>query len=307
MILELLDVYHFDSSVHSPFLESDNKKSFRFLSIMKWESRKGWDVLLRAYFDEFRQNDRDKVSLYILTRLDDKAKDKYEKFLEEYQAFAGINDTSLLPSVKILDTLVPFTKLPSVYKSADCFVLPSHGEGWGLPLIEAMSMGLPTIGTNWSGTTGFMNNQNSLLVEVTGMEPAPLEGHSWATPDPVLLRQHMRTAFENGPEIIAMAERARKDVERYFSLEAVAEIAIQKLREIQPHLLEVRQSKQALKLQEDSSRHSSSSSIPPTWYSANPPSWSTNSWSSGSSTGQEFLDKDGKKKYKIKIINSSSK
>lgn len=39
--------------------------------------------------------------------------------------------------------------MPSLYKAADAFVLPSRGEGWGIPYMEAMAMGLPTIGTNW--------------------------------------------------------------------------------------------------------------------------------------------------------------
>jgi len=38
---------------------------FKFLSVFKWEARKGWDVLLRAYFEEFQQSDP--VCLYIRT------------------------------------------------------------------------------------------------------------------------------------------------------------------------------------------------------------------------------------------------
>lgn len=51
--------------------------------------------------------------------------------------------------------------LPSLYRSASAFVLPSHGEGWGRPHVEAMSMGLPLIATNWSGPTAFMTEMNS--------------------------------------------------------------------------------------------------------------------------------------------------
>ncbi len=36
--------------------------------------------------------------------------------------------------------------LPSVYRTMDCFVLPTRGEGWGRPIVEAMAMGLPVIG-----------------------------------------------------------------------------------------------------------------------------------------------------------------
>jgi len=40
------------------------------------------------------------------------------------------------------------TDMPRLYKSVDAFVLPSRGEGWGRPHTEAMSMGLPVIGTH---------------------------------------------------------------------------------------------------------------------------------------------------------------
>lgn len=36
--------------------------------------------------------------------------------------------------------------MPRLYKAADAFVLPSRGEGWGRPHVEAMSMALPVIG-----------------------------------------------------------------------------------------------------------------------------------------------------------------
>ena len=38
------------------------------------------------------------------------------------------------------------------YAGADAFVLPTHGEGWGRPAVEAMAMALPSVVTNWSGT-----------------------------------------------------------------------------------------------------------------------------------------------------------
>jgi glycosyltransferase involved in cell wall biosynthesis len=30
--------------------------------------------------------------------------------------------------------------MPRLYASCDAFVLPTRGEGWGLPLLEAMTM-----------------------------------------------------------------------------------------------------------------------------------------------------------------------
>lgn len=39
---------------------------YRFLSVFKWEKRKGWDILLPAYVSEFRFEPN--VELHILTK-----------------------------------------------------------------------------------------------------------------------------------------------------------------------------------------------------------------------------------------------
>ena len=49
---------HTTSPLPLPVLASDwalrlGGKPFRFLAVFKWELRKGWDALLRAYFAEF--------------------------------------------------------------------------------------------------------------------------------------------------------------------------------------------------------------------------------------------------------------
>jgi hypothetical protein len=46
-------------------------------------------------------------------------------------AFISIADKTLssLASLTILETQLPYPKLPNLYKSVDAFVLTSHGEG----------------------------------------------------------------------------------------------------------------------------------------------------------------------------------
>lgn len=61
---------------------------------------------------------------------------------------------------------------PKLFRTADAFVLPTHGEAWGRPLAEAMFMEMPTIATQWSGQLEFMNDDNSFLVPPSGLEPA---------------------------------------------------------------------------------------------------------------------------------------
>ena len=55
-----------------------------------------------------------------------------------------------------LNQEVPTYQLGVLYRSSDCFVLPTRGEGWGLPIIEAMACGVPVIATSWSAQCDFM-------------------------------------------------------------------------------------------------------------------------------------------------------
>jgi len=64
--------------------------------------------------------------------------------------------------------VVPNHELPNILADADVFVLPSSGEGHPKALLEAMSCGLPCVGTNVLGIREVVHHmENGLLCEVT--------------------------------------------------------------------------------------------------------------------------------------------
>ena len=113
-------------------------------------------MLLKAYFDEFTS--ADDVSLHILTHGYHSTKSEAVAVAEFVEAQGY--DRSKLPRIQLISRHIPTSDLPRLYKACDAFVLPSRGEGWGRPHVEAMSMGLPLISTNWSGPTEFMTINN---------------------------------------------------------------------------------------------------------------------------------------------------
>ena len=137
-------------------LKKEEVGTFVFLSVFKFETRKGWQDLVTAFFLEFKPED--KVTLLLRTSLDDANERRFADFCE-----ALCSDHSLPPSC-LLDPdhqnarrlrimpRVPEHRYPEMYRAADSFVLASHGEGWGRPMMEAMAMELPSIATNYSGT-----------------------------------------------------------------------------------------------------------------------------------------------------------
>ena len=73
----------------------------------------------------------------------------------------GRDDGQLPPTLHFYegatdDTVLPPAEYAALFRVADCFVLPTHGEGWCRPCMEAMAAGLPAIVTGWSGHTDFM-------------------------------------------------------------------------------------------------------------------------------------------------------
>jgi glycosyltransferase involved in cell wall biosynthesis len=117
--------------------------------------------------------------------------------------------------------------MPRLYAAMDAMVLPTHGEGWGLPLMEAMASGLPTIATNWSGHLEYMNEHNSILIPLAGFVPAQGKdfevGQMWATVDEIEVRKAMRWVVQHRTEAKKLGIEARKYILKNFGVKAVTE------------------------------------------------------------------------------------
>jgi glycosyltransferase involved in cell wall biosynthesis len=59
-----------------------------------------------------------------------------------------------------------------VMSQADCGVFPARAEGWNLEALEMLACGKQVIATNYSGHTEFLNEENSLLVDISELEDA---------------------------------------------------------------------------------------------------------------------------------------
>ena len=220
--------------VLGPPLRGGGVRSTKFLSVFKWEARKAPEVLLSAYLDAFTAEDD--VALFLRCDLyhetaaetatgTDLVAARIEAFAEARRRDNGAT-TKTSPRVYALPR-VPETELPSAYAAADAFVLPSRGEGWGRPHVEAMSLGLPVIATNWSGPTAFMTRQNAypLAVEnelVALPEDSHFKTHRWAQPSEDHLRSLLKHVHAFPEEARRKGKQAAADVRRRFAPETVA-------------------------------------------------------------------------------------
>ncbi|UFJ42517.1 glycosyltransferase family 4 protein [Brevibacillus humidisoli] len=195
-----------------------------FLSNFEWVIRKGYDLLLQAYLEEFSQSDP--VALVIKTyegsHFDPSGKKMRAVWKEMIQRY-GIRRPPLLEW--ITDGIAD-EDMPSFYTAGDCYIIPSRGEGWNLPALEAMSCGIPVITTNWSAHVDFVQEQTGYLIRVEGFEPIPQSGSPndqiyrgarWAVPSLSDLRERMRHALEHPDEIREKGKCAREHAVRYWS------------------------------------------------------------------------------------------
>ncbi|WP_414451541.1 glycosyltransferase [Burkholderia sp. 22PA0099] len=91
------------------------------------------------------------------------------------------------PRIELLTGVLSREDVEALFSAAHVFVSLHRAEGFGLPLLEAMGLGLAAVATGWSGNLVFMNAGNSLLVEHTvrvGQDEGGVYGTvAWADPD----------------------------------------------------------------------------------------------------------------------------
>ena len=222
--------------------EAPLEECFRFLAVGKFETRKSYEELLAAFHLAFA--DRPDVRLQL--RLHNVFDPTYRERLQALDIH-GPGERVLLVEGSEGGVMLSPEGMADVYRSSHCFVFPSKGEGWGLPLIEAISCGTPFIATHHSGPLQYLQycRQSFSRIEYQLEEihaPDFLRFHSfrperparWATPSVPSLARQMRQVYENWWAVREQAEGNARRIHQRFSWAAAAETLIDKLYE---HLL----------------------------------------------------------------------
>lgn len=195
-----------DPDLHNPQIKAFRASSrYTFLSVFEWGERKAPDVLLRAYTRAFKRDDDVLLLLKVTNR------DPGVDVLGQIAALDLPSDAP--PIALLLNRELPAHQMGSLYRSADCFVLPTRGEGFGLPILEAQACGLPVIATAWSAQQSLLDEALAYPLQVAKLVPAAAKcpyyrGSRWAQPDEEHLIELMRHVAAHPQEAVDKGRRA---------------------------------------------------------------------------------------------------
>ncbi|MBB3073376.1 hypothetical protein FHS14_006423 [Paenibacillus baekrokdamisoli] len=205
----------------------NSKGKFIFVSVFGFQHRKNPETLLRAYWEEFSASD----NVLLVIKTNGYASYENEKWIkntiERYKKRLGIHKKTA--PVVVIGHQLSSNQLKGIYTLGNVFVLPTRGEGVGLPFLESLASGVPVITTGWGGHMDFLTRKNSFLISYQLKNPETSmnskhaisrkfrklfaeKGQRWAEPDRGSLRKQMRFAYKNPKLCKEKGRQGRRDM-----------------------------------------------------------------------------------------------
>ena len=222
-----------DTDQYHPYAPRVESPLLTYLIAGKYELRKSIVETVHAWAQEFG-NDPE-VELVIKTDHFMNKEAKYNE-LTEWIGELGLNN------VRVIWGSVTANDMADLYQQSHVFVLPTKGEGWGLPLIEAAATGLPIITTWHSAHTEFLQHIQSSVVTVEhDMIPVNCQEYqffyptpdgnwgAWAQPRTDSIRQALRTSRQSYTYLHKRARENSLIIRKTFSWAQSADCALQTL------------------------------------------------------------------------------
>ncbi|AOS60912.1 FkbM family methyltransferase [Actinoalloteichus hymeniacidonis] len=129
--------------------------------------------------------------------------------------------------IELLERYLPVDELRQLYADSDCYVSLHRSEGFGLTVAEAMMLELPTISTDYSSTTEFLNSEFGWPIPHTmttvGPRCEPYQASAiWAEPDLDAAAKAMREVADDPAEGRRRGRAARAHLLRTRNLDITA-------------------------------------------------------------------------------------
>ena len=223
VVAPVVDVERF--SPDGPAERVAGAHSFVFLAPLDWTRASGWDVLVRAWAEEFAPDEDVTLVIRAWSTLGYGPQLVADALYVELDVLG--HDPARLADLIVEVDAAHAAPTPAAYRGADCVVVPARGDAWGRTLLEAMACGVPLIATDWAAGADLCPPGCAFGVPATATDipmaaarelPA-LTGLRWGEPDVGALRHLMRAAFTDRGAAAATAARGRAHVLEHHALQ----------------------------------------------------------------------------------------
>jgi len=209
------------------------RKPFTFLYIGGVLPRKGVDVLLAAYRRAFTRDDDVALVLKLFGTRSFYQLDDAGASLRAFAAEPGA------PELVVIDDELTDEDVVRLYRTCGALAFPYRGEGFGLPMLEALACGLPVIATAGGAADAFLDDDVAYRiaaerVPLSGtMRGEPLAGTGWwLEPNAEALAVTMRHVAAHPGEARAKAARGAERARSAWTWDHAAAIAAERLRRL---------------------------------------------------------------------------
>jgi hypothetical protein len=177
-----------------------SKDTFKFYYIFQWQYRKGYDVLIKAYFDAFTKNEN--VILILKTNKLSGSQDEFlSKIKKEVKRFK--KERLNCPEIYVIPNFISSDEIAALHKYCDAYVAPNRGEGWGMPIVAAAKEENLIITTKFGGAAEFLDEKSAMFVshKLTPVKNMSWSGHlytanqKWVEPSVADLSRIMRDSY----------------------------------------------------------------------------------------------------------------
>lgn len=154
-----------------------NDDKFRIFSMSQWNQRKGYDILIKCFYNTFFNNED--VELVIKTYKNEMLngaiadKEREEIFNDALLYKKAVTNYGLLPKckLKIIPGYLSKNEVTKLYNECDVYCSTTRGEGFGLTIAEAALHGMPLIVPDKGGHIDYLNTSNNFLFK-TFLQPS---------------------------------------------------------------------------------------------------------------------------------------
>lgn len=133
-----------------------------FLAIGTWKNRKNWEVLIKAFYDAFEN----KNNVCLLIKTDNT--DSLRTMVSRIKRTCEWRSKNTAPIYAEESGKCTFEDIPQIMAKGDIYINASLGEGFGIPGLHAMAMGLPVITTRFGGALEYAQPDLCSYIEPDG-------------------------------------------------------------------------------------------------------------------------------------------